>query len=115
MPYHQEPCAHKPGEEAVGRIELAAIVHGAAQHAAQHVLAPLVAGLRAVGNGERQHADVVGDDAVGHVAVGRFALRPDLRGVARRGLIVGLVQLRASTPSGTEIHVTLIRWPRVAP
>ena len=47
--------------------ERAAITHGAAQDAAQDVVAVGVAGLNAIGNREAQRADVVGDDAEGDV------------------------------------------------
>ncbi len=70
-----QPCprsAHQPGEEAVGRAErLAPVPHRAPQHAAQHVVAALVAGRRAVGDRERERADVVGHHAVRHVLAAR--------------------------------------------
>ena len=47
--------------------ERAAVADGAAQDAAQDVVAVGVAGLDAVGDGEAQRADVVGDDAEGDV------------------------------------------------
>ena len=43
-----------------GRTEgLAAVAHGSAQHAAQHVVAAVAARLGAVSNGERQRSDVI--------------------------------------------------------
>eukprot|EP00959_Pyramimonas_sp_CCMP1952_P036347 760869-Pyramimonas_sp.AAC.1 len=58
-------------EEAVLRAELLlAVPHRAPQDAPQHVVAPVVAGPRAVCDGERQRADVVRHHAVGHVAAG---------------------------------------------
>jgi hypothetical protein len=47
--------------------ERASVAHGAAQDAAQNVVAVVVAGLDAVGNRKRKRADVVGDDAEGDV------------------------------------------------
>ena len=47
--------------------ERAAIAHGAAKNSAQDVVAVVIAGLDAVGDGERKRADVVGDDAEGDV------------------------------------------------
>lgn len=77
-----ERSAHQPGEEAVGRAErLAPVAHRAPQHAAQHVVAALVAGRRAVGDRERERADVVGHHAVRHVLAAR---------VVRAHLVAGL-------------------------
>ena len=66
--------AHRSGkngdelvEERLVEAERAAVANGAAQDAAQDVVAVGVAGLDAVGNGEAQRADVVGDDAEGDV------------------------------------------------
>lgn len=47
---------------------LAAEMHGAAKDAAEHILSANVAGAGAVGNGERQRADVIRNDTVRHVA-----------------------------------------------
>ena len=49
------------------KAERAAVAHGAAQDAAQDVVAVVVARLDAVGDREAQGADVVGDDAEGDV------------------------------------------------
>ena len=69
-----EDIAHCPGEDVDELVEErfveaegAAVAHGAAQDAAQDVVAVVVAGLDAVGDGEAQRADVVGDDAEGDV------------------------------------------------
>ena len=56
-------------EEAVLQAERASIADGATQDAAEDVVAVGVAGLDAVGDGERKRADVVGDDAEGHVVL----------------------------------------------
>ena len=65
-----EDIAHRVGqhvhefvEERFAEAERAAIADGAAQDAAENVVAVVVAGLDAVGNRERQRADVVGNDA----------------------------------------------------
>ena len=80
----------QPGEEALGGREgLPAVADGAAKDAAQNVFAPLVARARAVGDRKRQRADVVCDDAVGHVdAVGVLGADPvavGLQGATTRG------------------------------
>ena len=69
-----EDIAHRVGqdgdqlvEERLVEAERAAVADGAAQDAAQDVVAVVVAGLDAVGNREAQRADVVGDDAEGDV------------------------------------------------
>ena len=54
-------------EERLVKAERAAVAHGAAEDAAQDVVAVGVAGLDAVGDGEAERADVVGDDAEGDV------------------------------------------------
>ena len=81
-----EDVAHRLGqdgdelvEERLVEAEGAAVADGAAEDAAQDVVAVGVAGLDAVGDGEAQRADVVGDDAEGDVdllllGVGRCAL-----------------------------------------
>ena len=56
-------------EEAVLQAERAAVADGATQDAAEDVVAIGVAGLDAVGDREREGADVVGDDAEGHVVL----------------------------------------------
>ena len=56
-------------EEAVLQAERASVADRAAQDAAKDVVAVGVAGLDAVGDGERKRADVVGDDAEGHVVL----------------------------------------------
>ena len=58
---------HEFVEERFVEAERAAVTHGAAQDAAQNVVAVGVAGLDAVGNRKAQRADVVGDDAEGDV------------------------------------------------
>ena len=50
-------------EERLLEAETHAVAHRAAQDAAQHVAAPLVAGDHAVGEQERDRAQVVGDHA----------------------------------------------------
>jgi hypothetical protein len=69
-----EDIAHLRGEdidelveEGLFEIEGAAVFHGAAEDAAEGVVAVAVAGLDAVGDGEAERADVVGDDAEGDV------------------------------------------------
>ena len=62
-------------EERLVETERAAIAHRAAQDAAQDVVAVVVAGLDAVGDGEAQRADVVGDDAEGDVDLFLLARR----------------------------------------
>ena len=69
-----EDVAHRVGqdgdqlvEERLVEAEGAAVADGAAEDAAQDVVAVVVAGLDAVGNGEAQGADVVGDDTEGDV------------------------------------------------
>ena len=80
-----EDVAHRAGEdvdelveERLVETERAAVAHGAAQDAAQDVVAVGVAGLDAVGDGEAQRADVIGDDAEGDV---------DFLLLGRRGMI----------------------------
>ncbi len=58
---------HEFVEERLGEAERAAVFHGAAEDAAEDVVAVAVAGLDAVGDGEAERADVVGDDAEGDV------------------------------------------------
>ena len=59
---------HEFVEERLADVErLPPVAHRPAQDAAQHVAAALVAAVGAVGQGEGQRADVVGDHAVGHV------------------------------------------------
>ena len=69
-----EDIAHRLGEdvhqfveERFVKAERAAVADGAAQDAAQDVVAVLVARLDAVGDREAQGADVIGDDAEGDV------------------------------------------------
>ena len=64
-----EDVAHGVGEDVHQLVEkwlpeaqCAAVAHGAAQDAAQNVVAVVVAGLNAVGNCKAQRADVVGND-----------------------------------------------------
>mmetsp|Transcript_24074 Transcript_24074/g.61499 ORF Transcript_24074/g.61499 Transcript_24074/m.61499 type:complete len:563 (-) Transcript_24074:625-2313(-) len=60
-------CVDELMEEANGRVELlGAVAYRTAQDAAQHVPAPLVRRHRAVGDRERQRADVVSDHAIRH-------------------------------------------------
>ena len=70
----REHLAHRVGEhvhqlveERFVEAERATVAHRAAQDAAQDVVAVVVAGLDAVGDGEAERADVVGDDAEGDV------------------------------------------------
>ena len=72
----REDVAHRVGEhadelveEAVLQAERAAVADRAAQDAAEDVVTVGVAGLDAVCDGERKRADVVGDDAEGHVVL----------------------------------------------
>ena len=62
-------------EERLVKAERAAVADGAAQDAAQDVVAVGVAGLDAVGDGEAERADVVGDDAEGDVDFFLFECR----------------------------------------
>jgi hypothetical protein len=68
------PPSHLPslhthvGEKALlGAQRLAAVAHRAPEHATQHEVPPLVPGPGAVGDGEGERADVVGNHTVGHV------------------------------------------------
>ena len=54
-------------EEGLFKLQRAAILHGAAENAAEGVVSVAVAGLDAVGDGEAEGAEVVGDDAEGDV------------------------------------------------
>ena len=65
---------HQLREEGLFEPQGAAIAHGAAQNAAQHIVAAVVAGQNTVGNGEAQRADVVGNHAEGHTLTQRFLL-----------------------------------------
>ena len=56
----------------VVETEGAAVADGAAEDAAQDVVAVVVAGQNAVGDGKTQGADVVGDDAEGDVDLDLF-------------------------------------------
>jgi len=58
---------HKFVKERLVKTERTAIAHGAAEDAAQDIIAVRVAGLNAVGNGKAQSTDMVGNDAEGHV------------------------------------------------
>ena len=69
-----------------GKAELAAVAHRAAQDPAQHVVAAIVAGQDAVGNRERERAQVIGDDAESD---GRFQLIGKQRAV-RAGLRIDI-------------------------
>ena len=60
---------HQLVEERFVEAEGAAVADGAAEDAAQDVVAVGVAGLDAVGDGEAQRADVVGDDAEGDISL----------------------------------------------
>ncbi len=69
-----EDFAHGAGEdidefveEGFVQAERAAVADGAAQDAAKDIIAVGVAGLDAIGDGEREGADVVGDDAEGDI------------------------------------------------
>mmetsp|Transcript_15094 Transcript_15094/g.34697 ORF Transcript_15094/g.34697 Transcript_15094/m.34697 type:complete len:428 (+) Transcript_15094:1654-2937(+) len=79
LPQHVDDEGGEAGEEAslvlcACRVQvLPCVPHPAAEDAANHVVAPIVAGLSAVSDGDGQGADVVGDDAIRHVdAVGIF-------------------------------------------
>eukprot|EP00964_Phaeocystis_antarctica_P020244 scaffold11174_cov56-Phaeocystis_antarctica.AAC.3 len=62
-------AGHQRREEALVRTEhLSAVTDGAAQDTPQHVAAPLVGRQGAVGDGDGEGADVVGDDTVRGVA-----------------------------------------------
>ena len=72
-------------EERLVEAERAAVADRAAQDAAQDVVAAFVAGLDAVGDGEAQRADVVGDDAEGDVDLFLFGCRADLAAASACG------------------------------
>ena len=89
-----EDVAHRLGEDADEFVEegfveaeCAPVADGAAEDAAEDVVAVGVAGLDAVGDGEGEGADVVGDDAEGDV----HALLSGVRGGAGRGEGAGVV------------------------
>ena len=74
---------HRVDEAAQERVldaEQAAVEHGAAQQAAQHVSAALVAGEHAVGDEEVHGAGVVGDDAQGAGGPGIVVVHVGLAG-----------------------------------
>jgi len=73
-------------EEGLHEADVAAVAGGAAQQAAQDVAAAVVGGHDAVGDGERQRAQVVGDDPHGH---GGFVLEVGLAGELGDGLDEG--------------------------
>ncbi len=54
-------------EEWFGESEGAAVADGAAEDAAEDVMAVVVAGQDAIGDGKAERADVVGDDAEGDI------------------------------------------------
>ena len=60
---------HEPIKERLLEAEVRSIAHGTAQDAAQNVVPVFVAGLDAVGDGEAQGADMVGDDAESDVSL----------------------------------------------
>jgi acetoin utilization deacetylase AcuC-like enzyme len=72
--YRNDPLA-----EGTLEAEGAAVAHGAAQDAAQNVVAVVVAGLDAVSNRETQRADVVGNHPKRDVNFFLFRLRKRLR------------------------------------
>ena len=91
----REHIAHAGGEDVHELVEEgfvesqgAAIAHGAAQDAAQDVVAVRVARLDAVGDGEAERADVVGDDAEGDVDLLLLGGRDDLALRIRRGRVL---------------------------
>jgi hypothetical protein len=78
-------------EEGLFELERAAILHGAAEDAAEGVVAVAVAGLDAVGDGEAERAEVVGDDAEGDVDLFLLGDGHDvalLVGLGQRALVV---------------------------
>ena len=78
--------------------ERAPVAHGAAQDAAQNVVAIGVPRLDAVGNRETQRADVVADDSKG--GVGFFL--PGLPGAGQRGGVFFAAQFLELGEDGTE-------------
>ena len=65
---------HQLAQEGFFQPQGAAIAHSAAQDAAQHIVAAVVAGQNTIRNGEAQRADVVGNHAEGHALAQRFLL-----------------------------------------
>ena len=89
-----EDIAHGAGEdidelveERLVQAERAAVADGAAEDAAQDIVAVGVPRLDAVGDGERESADVVGDDAEGDI--GFFLLGVAGRAAGGKGGAVG--------------------------
>ena len=82
-------------EEARRRVELLVrVADGAAQDAAQHVAAGVLVGRAAVRHGERERADVVRQDAVGHVdTVGVLGANLARVGARAGALLDGLEQV----------------------
>ena len=92
-------------EERLLELERAAILYGAAEDAAEGVVAVGVAGLDAVGDGEAERAQVVGDDAEGDVDLLLLGHGHDVAlGVGlRQGALVGLAaHLRQLVEDGFE-------------
>ena len=71
---------HQLREEGLLKPQGAAIAHGAAQNAAQHVVAAIVAGQNTIGNREAQRADMVSNHAEGDAFAQRILL-------LRRGIL----------------------------
>ena len=92
-------------EEGLFELERAAILHGAAENAAEGVVAVAIAGLDAVGDGEAEGAQMIRDDAEGDVDLFLFgdgdnvALLVRLRQCA---LVVLAAELRQLVKDGLE-------------
>ena len=81
-------------KERRGEAECASVADGASQDAAQHVVAFGIAGLDAVGDGEAEGAQVVGDDAEGDIIL--FLIRDGNHRAATGGLRKGRAVLAAA-------------------
>ena len=110
-PDFREDVAHFVGEDVHQLVEKriletkrAAVAHRPAQDATQDVMAVVVAGLDAVGNGKAEGADMVGDDAEGDVQGDLLSRGGNVRAVAGDflGQIGGLAHLQGC---GGGIHL----------